>query len=137
MDTQGYQLRTPDSSKGAECIYDQCVGLNAVKCMPQGCLPCAAWRACHPAQALNKRAGAALALGWGQQVLLLDVPLVRPNLEGTAGALCLPFAHQVDASRGRLGNRRSCSVSHDKQLYINALQSQGRHVHSLIRCYIL
>ena len=61
------------------------LGTNIMECMLQGCLPCAAWRACQPAQALHKRAGAALALGWGQQVLLLDVPLVRPDVAATAG----------------------------------------------------
>ena len=54
----------------------------------QGCLPYAAWRACHPAQAPGKRAGAALALGWGQHVLLLDVPLARSNADAAAGTLC-------------------------------------------------
>ena len=82
--------------KGAECCADLCVFcqlplgpavLSHMDCLLQGCLPYAAWRASHPGQTVNKRVGAALALGWAQQVLLLDVPLVRPNADATAGAL--------------------------------------------------
>ena len=34
-----------------------------------------------------------MALGWGGQVVLLDVPVARPAAEATAGTLCLPPAH--------------------------------------------
>ena len=56
----------------------------------QGCLPHAAWRAC-PQPMQNKRIGAAVALGWGQHVLLLDVPLARHNEDPAAGMTTHPF----------------------------------------------